>query len=381
MTTERPWRVIASNLHAGGGVQAAASLLDEIALLSTSGEWRGVADLIDAEVSSEVLANLHPATHERIPVKVVNRRPSHLTSKLSDVRGRSAVAFTVFGPLYSAPRASRRIMGYADVTSVYPFPTTAGIPRRDKAQRSLRSGLSRTEASRQDALVVETDAMRDRLRDVLGSRCPQVAVVANAVNARVLDAGLDDQMCDLFEHERRTSDVLFCYPTRDYPHKNLEFLPLVRRELQRRGVKARFVVTLRQGEWAAKSEEFKRACLNLGEVTIQQIATVMRCSDGMFFPSLLEAYSATPIEALASGTPVLASDRDFVRSTCRDAAVYFDPRDATATAEVVVRSIDDPAGRADRAARGIALVRELPTATDRARSILSLMANDGSGRR
>jgi glycosyltransferase involved in cell wall biosynthesis len=381
MIAERPWRLIASNLHAGGGVQVAASLLDEIAQLTTVGEWQGVSDLIDAEVSSEVLANLRPDTVERLAMKVVNRRPSRMASKLSDARGRYASVLTVFGPLYSAPRAGRRIMGYADVTSLYPDPSSTGVSPGTRARRSLRSHMSRMEASRQDLLVVETDAMKDRLRDVLGSSCPQIEVVANAVNARVLDAELDVRIADVLERERRTADVLFSFPTRAYPHKNLKFLPLVRHQLLRRGIDARFVVTLRHEEWTAQSPEFRLACLNLGEVTVEQIATVMRLSDGIFFPSLLEAYSATPIEALALGTPLFASDRKFVRSTCRDAAVYFDPLDAMATAETLVRVVDDPGGQASRVVRGKDLVRQLPTATDRARSFLQLMANGGREQR
>jgi hypothetical protein len=382
MTTERPWRFIASNLHSGGGVQVAASLLDEVAQLTTRGEWQGVAGLLECEASSQVIANLRPATVEKLRLNEINRRPSHLGSKWRDARATYASTFTVFGPLYSAPRAHHRIMGYADVTSVYPDPVARESPVPDsvRARQSLRSQLSQFEATRQDVLVVETDAMKTRLSEVLEHRCPRVAVVPNAVNARVIGAKSDVRILEMLERERRTSELLLSYPTRAYAHKNLDFLPFVGHQLMCRGLLARFVVTLREDEWAAQTPDFRNACVNVGEATIDQVATVMRGTDGVFFPSLLEAYSATPLEALALRVPLFASDRDFVRSICGDAAIYFDPRDAAAAADAVIRAIADADGADARGRLGMNLIGRLPSATDRAHAILSLMAEEGEKR-
>lgn len=376
---ERPWMLIASNLHAGGGVQVAASLLDEIAQLSAGVHWSGVAERLHCEVSTQVLRNILPDTVETLSLHEVNRRPGGAAHVLRDVSSFREVAFTVFGPLYSYPRADRRLMGHADVTSIYPDPSGTQVTRAAAARRRLRAGLSRLEATRQDELIVETGAMRARLRHVLGGRCPRTHVIPNAVNAQVLRSVTDEALAARLDIERRGSDILLSFPTRAYPHKNLEFLPAVHRHLLARGVKVRFIVTLREEEWNQRSSDFRHVCANLGEVSVGQIATVMKGCDGVFFPSLLEAYSATPVEALALGVPLFASDRDFVRTTCGAAASYFDPLDAEATAATLCAELEDDVARNARVERGIELSRQLPTATDRASATLALMAMEEDG--
>ncbi|MFN5070753.1 MAG: glycosyltransferase, partial [Cyclobacteriaceae bacterium] len=43
------------------------------------------------------------------------------------------------------------------------------------------------------------------------------------------------------------------------------------------------------------------------------------------FPSLAEGFGLPPLEALACGVPVVASNRTSIPEICGDAAVYFDP--------------------------------------------------------
>jgi len=59
------------------------------------------------------------------------------------------------------------------------------------------------------------------------------------------------------------------------------------------------------------------------------------------FPSYLEADGATPLEAMASGTPVVVSDIPSVKDSCGDAAIYFNPFDAEELAEVMCRVLND----------------------------------------
>ena len=47
----------------------------------------------------------------------------------------------------------------------------------------------------------------------------------------------------------------------------------------------------------------------------------------LVFPSLYEGFGLPPLEAMAYGCPVAASDRGSLREVCGDAAVYFDPLD------------------------------------------------------
>lgn len=366
--TVAPYRVIASNLHVGGGVQVAASLLDEAAAMGDEPRWSDLLDRTVFEVSPMVARNTVHDTLGRLPHIVRHRRPGDVSSLARDTISRSRASLSLFGPVYSRPRAKRRLMGYADVTSIYP-PITGHRTWKGRA----RARLSLLELTMQDLVIVETVAMRSRIIQELGGRAPEIRVVPNAVNGRVLSASRDDQLAGTISAANLDAGLTLAYPTRDYPHKNLEFLPRVARELARRGHAARFVVTLKSEEWHAKSADFRDACINVGEVTVDQVATLLTACDGLFFPSLLEAYSATPVEAMALATPVFASDRDFVRTVCGDAAIYFDPNDASAAAESVVAALTDGLAAQARVELGLQLVRDAPTAKDRAGAMLEAL--------
>ena len=110
-----------------------------------------------------------------------------------------------------------------------------------------------------------------------------------------------------------------------------------------------------------------------GPVSVGQLAELYGRCEGAVFPSLLECFSVTPFEAMATGTPLVASDRDFVRNVVGDAALYVDPLDASAWGAAIARTSTDPDCRRTLIESGRAVVRDWPTAADRARSYLELI--------
>lgn len=48
-------------------------------------------------------------------------------------------------------------------------------------------------------------------------------------------------------------------------------------------------------------------------------------ADAMVFPSLYEGFGLPPLEALAVGTPVLASNVASIPEVCKDTVIYFNP--------------------------------------------------------
>jgi glycosyltransferase involved in cell wall biosynthesis len=62
------------------------------------------------------------------------------------------------------------------------------------------------------------------------------------------------------------------------------------------------------------------------------------------FPSLAEGFGRPPMEAMACGVPVVASDRTALPETCGDAALLPDPEDETAMAGCIEKAcFDEPA--------------------------------------
>jgi glycosyltransferase involved in cell wall biosynthesis len=80
------------------------------------------------------------------------------------------------------------------------------------------------------------------------------------------------------------------------------------------------------------------------------------CARYFIFPSLYEGFGFPPLEAMASGTPVLVSNRSSIPEVSGDAAEVFDPERDGALEEAVRRMeaiCDDPARREAVAARGL----------------------------
>lgn len=59
------------------------------------------------------------------------------------------------------------------------------------------------------------------------------------------------------------------------------------------------------------------------------------------YPSVYEGFGLPPLEAMASGTPVLVSNRTCMAEVCGEAAGYFDPGDVEGTALAIASSLTD----------------------------------------
>lgn len=83
--------------------------------------------------------------------------------------------------------------------------------------------------------------------------------------------------------------------------------------------------------------------------------------------SLTEGVPQVIVEALASGTPVVATDVGGVRGAFGDAVLLVPPRSRDALVEAVVRLAENPALRDDLVMRGLALARTLTLEVEAAR--------------
>jgi glycosyltransferase involved in cell wall biosynthesis len=75
------------------------------------------------------------------------------------------------------------------------------------------------------------------------------------------------------------------------------------------------------------------------------------------FPSLAEGFGLPPLEAMACGTPVVASDLSSIPEVVGDAGLLVDPRNPEAFAAALDRVLGDEALRADLRVKGFARVK------------------------
>lgn len=89
----------------------------------------------------------------------------------------------------------------------------------------------------------------------------------------------------------------------------------------------------------------------LGYVDQALLAGLYAGAAAFTLPSLYEGFGLPVLEAMASGTPVVASDRTALPEVCGDAALLVDPDDPDALTEAILAAIGDERLRAAGLAR------------------------------
>ena len=91
-----------------------------------------------------------------------------------------------------------------------------------------------------------------------------------------------------------------------------------------------------------------------GYVPQDELPLWYRAADLFVYPSLYEGFGLPPLEAMASGTPVITSNAASLPEVVGDAAIVVAPEDESALADAIVHALEDCAQRDEMRARGLA---------------------------
>lgn len=365
----------AANLHVGGGVQVAVSFIWEMVQL-TDHDCSGICVIVSRSVD-QGLAALNADTSVFRSYRVIDLvgvgaffSPLNLEIKEYDV------VFTVFGPNYLRAQAKQEVVGFAQS---WIFGTNSDLAGSMGVFSKLRSKFKRWAQwqvfKRAHLFLVELEHVERKLVATKNVEASRVEVVHNCASSLYFDESLWGHIDILKE----TADLHLGIISRDYSHKNLSILPCLAIALyETYNLHVRFYVTFNVTEWELKDDIFRKYVTNVGALLPSQCPSFYRQMDGVIFPSLLECFSATPLEALVMRKPLFASDREFVRDICGDHAFYFNPMDIDCMARAIFdgfccgaitpKFLDD--------ARIHAV--NFSNAKDRARNYLRIINADGS---
>jgi glycosyltransferase involved in cell wall biosynthesis len=221
-----------------------------------------------------------------------------------------------------------------------------------------------TAAHRSDRVLTVSEASK---RDILRYfRVPpsKIEVIYNAIDERFEHTPPEDEVARVRERYQ-LNDPFVLYAGNIKPHKNLERLIESFHTLRRGGFEN--VKLLIIGDEISKYATLRRAVHKyklhkhvrfFGFVPDQTLAALYRLAAVFVFPSLYEGFGLPPLEAMASGTPVITSNVSSLPEVVGDAAILIDPYEPDAIADAMRRVLTDPALRASLRERGLARVRQ-----------------------
>jgi len=195
-----------------------------------------------------------------------------------------------------------------------------------RAERIFRARTHEASARKANAVIVPSQFVRRRAIELLGLPPERVHAIPWGVDHELFRTGDDAR------------EPFLLYPARPWPHKNHARLLQAFAVLRRERPKLKLVLTggRHKGGPAPPGVEVR------GLVSADELASLYRRAACLVFPSLYEGFGQPPLEAMASGCPVAASNIPAVAEACGDAAALFDPTNAEDMAAVVAGVLDAP---------------------------------------
>jgi glycosyltransferase involved in cell wall biosynthesis len=227
------------------------------------------------------------------------------------------------------------------------------------AQAALWSATHRS-----DCVLTVSEASKRDILTFFDIAPEKVAVIPNAIDDRFWTPPAEDAMAQVRERYQLLGPFLL-YAGNIKPHKNLERLLDAFYDVRRRGHDDLTLLII--GDEISHYAELRRAVHRyqlhrfvrfLGFVPAETLQILYRLARAFVFPSLYEGFGLPPLEAMASGTPVVTSNVSALPEVTGDAAVLVDPRDRDAIADGIQSVLEDDSLRAELATKGIARARQ-----------------------
>jgi len=223
------------------------------------------------------------------------------------------------------------------------------------ARTSIR--LAARRATR--VLTVSESSKRDILRFV-DAPPDKIDVIYNAYDERFGIEPCEDDVVRVRERYQ-LHDEFVLYAGNVKPHKNLERLIEAFDLVRKRGLDRLKLVIIGDeiSTYAALRRAVHRHQLHkyvrfLGYMSEETLAVMYRLAGVFVFPSLYEGFGLPPLEAMASGTPVVTSNLSSLPEVTGDSAMLIDPYDPESIALGIYRVLTDESLRRDLRQKGIA---------------------------
>jgi glycosyltransferase involved in cell wall biosynthesis len=190
-------------------------------------------------------------------------------------------------------------------------------PPRNPAARIYVGVMTPRALQKSVRVLTVTEAAKRSILETFDCDPAKIAVTPNGVDELFFSGGV------------RAEGRYFLFVGNDKPHKNVERLV----EASRRVFESSRRLVLVGGEFERYREV--PGVVTPGFVSIEELAALYRGAIALVMPSLEEGFGLPVVEAMAAGTPVIASDIPALREVTGGHAFHVDPRSVDALANAM----------------------------------------------
>lgn len=260
----------------------------------------------------------------------------------------------VHGPNYFLPPfADDGVITVHDLSAIH-FPQTHPTERvRDFEQKFIGS------IERANLIITDTETVRRELIEGFGVAPDKVTSIHLGVDGRYRPQEADAIRERLARYNLQPKRYGLCVSTLE-PRKKIAELLTAWRSLSV-GLRSRYPLALAGGSgWLNESlrEEIQRGAAEgwlrpLGFVAESDLPALYAGAALFIYPSTYEGFGLPPLEAMASGAPVIVASHSCLPEVCGEAAAYVDPDDSEQLLAAILRGLTDETWQSDASKKGL----------------------------
>lgn len=322
--------VNATTLVVGGGIQVGVSFI-QMAVQSARFEWRflvskGIYDSLDVNIRNLEFIICIPVS----PAKLIDGRKSRKKILKISRDWDPDLIYSIGFPSYIRFKQTE-IGRYTNPWEINSKPLPWNLyPRiRDRIKIKLGIWYRHFWARKASYIETQTEAAKLGIIHRVGFSQDKIKVIPNSPNQIFIEAGRSR-----IERPAGIEKYVFCLAA-PHPHKNISIVPEVAEILNKKyGLRTIFWLTFPEEDDVMNriieksiALNVEHQIINLGKLKLEECLDFYRKADLVFLPTLMEIFSATYLEAMAMGVPIVTTDLDFAHDNCGDAALFFRSND------------------------------------------------------
>jgi glycosyltransferase involved in cell wall biosynthesis len=251
----------------------------------------------------------------------------------------------------STPARSRSIPLVVTIHDAIPWRNPEWFTRANAFQQRLLVSRTARHATR---VITDSHSSKDDLVNLVGLDPDRVDVIHLGVSSAFSPTLRDREWLE--QRFNIAGPVVLSVGTPE-PRKNLISTLRAFEQVRRTIPEATLLLVGDAGWRSAEADAYLAqagpSVVRAGRVEFTELTVLYASADCFLFPSLREGFGLPPLEAMASGTPVVCSNAPSLPEVVGDASLTTDPNDVHGLASAVIDVLSDTKRAADLRQRGL----------------------------